>query len=140
VDLSSLTGLFVGAHLQLAAATQTPELVISDDEGKQFLNSAQDVLRHYSVETTQKTIDWIAFIGSFGMMYGTRYIAISNRHARERKERGGERGTVVRPLKFNRPPPPQRSAEATPSPAGDPIHGPLVIEPQFDGENDGVNG
>lgn len=123
-------------------ATQTPELVITDDEGKQFLNSAQDVLRHYSVETTQKTIDWIAFMGSFGMMYGTRYIAVTQRHKRERTERGeGPKGQVIRPLRFNSDRQRQRAAAHDPAPPGDVMHGPMIIEPQIDGDDDhGVNG
>jgi len=121
--------------MQLAEATQTPELVINDDEGKQFLGSAQDVLKHYSVETTQKTIDWIAFIGAFGMIYGTRAIAINQRHKREAEARGGRRGEVIRPLRFRSQ---QRTAEA---PAGEDHAASLIIEPQIDGDGEpGLNG
>lgn len=77
LDLSSITGLFVGAHVLLAAKTGTPELAISEDEGKLFMQRAQSVLRHYSVETTQKTMDWISFIGVTVMIYAPRVVAIS---------------------------------------------------------------
>jgi hypothetical protein len=81
-------------HVQLAAATNTPELAIQFEEGDEFLKRAQAVMSHYSVETTQKTIDWLAFVGVAGMMYGTRYIAINNRNRQERLQRRGS-GVVV---------------------------------------------
>jgi len=101
VDLSGLTGIFVGAHVQLAQATHTPEIAIEFEEGDEFLKRAQAVMSHYSIETTQKTIDWLAFWGVASMMYGTRAIAIRNRHRDERAQRGEQpRGQVIRPLRF----------------------------------------
>ena len=95
--MSGLTALFVGAHIQLAAATDTPELAITEDEGAEFLKRAQNVLRHYSVETTQKTLDWISFYGVIGMMYGTRGVAIYNRRRGEREPRQRpDQGEVIR--------------------------------------------
>lgn len=79
--------MFVGAHILLAAKTNTPELVISEDEGAAFMKAAQNVLRHYSVETTQKTLDWIALLGVAGGIYGTRVGAIMMRNNQEKKER-----------------------------------------------------
>lgn len=68
--------MFVGVHAALAIRTNTPELMISDQEGKAFMSAAQNVLRHYSVETTQKTLDWIAFVGVTCSMYAPRALAI----------------------------------------------------------------
>lgn len=87
--------MFVGVHAMLAMQTKTPELAITDLEGKSFMTAAQNVLRHYSVETTQKTLDWVAFAGIAGGMYGSRIVAIANRKA---EERGGDkaRGKVLR--------------------------------------------
>lgn len=79
LDLSSLTGLFVGAHVLLADRTGVPELAITEDEGQQFMQRAQAVLRHYSVQTTQKAMDWIAFAGVAGMIYIPRVVALANR-------------------------------------------------------------
>lgn len=90
--------MFVGVHLMLAQRTNTPELAIGMDEGEAFMRAAQNVLRHYSVETTQKTLDWIAFAGVAGTMYGTRAVAISNRRAAERAAAGDQeqKGQVLR--------------------------------------------
>lgn len=118
MDLSGLAALFVGAHVQLAAATNTPELAITDDEGEEFLKRAQNVLRHYSIETTQKTLDWIAFYGSVGMMYGTRAIAIYNRQRSERQPQP-RRGEVIRPERFRPRAPVEAPAVAAAAPQVD---------------------
>lgn len=87
MDLSSLTGMFVGLHAILAERTGVPELQMSDDEGKQFMLAAQNVMRHYSVETTQKTLDWIALFGTAGGIYGTRFAAYQMRKNAEKAEK-----------------------------------------------------
>ncbi len=76
--MSSITGLFVGAHVLLAQAIKTPELAITMDEGGQFMKAAQNVARHYDVRTTQKAMDWIAFCGVGCMIYVPRVVAIAN--------------------------------------------------------------
>ena len=87
----------------LAMQLQTPELAISEDEGKEFTIRAQNVMRHYSVETTQKTLDWLAFGGTTVGIYGTRLAAITVRRRQERAEHGRQPGTVVNhPLRFRR--------------------------------------
>jgi len=77
--------MFVGLHVMLAHATGYDALAITDDEGKSFMGAAQNVLRHYSVETTQKTLDWIAFGGVAAGIYAPRIAAIMV----ERGKRGG---------------------------------------------------
>lgn len=77
--------MFVGLHATLAMATKTPELQIDPQEGEAFMRCAQNVMRHYSVETTQKTLDWIALMGCAGTMYGTRFVAIANRKGQARQ-------------------------------------------------------
>lgn len=86
--------MFVGVHALLAAQTQTPELAITEDEGKAFTLAAQNVMRHYSVEATQQTLDWIALAGTCVAIYGTRVAAIQMRKRQERQQRRGA-GTVV---------------------------------------------
>jgi len=90
--------MFVGLHAMVAMQTGTPEIEITPEEGTAFLNAAQNVMRHYSVETTQKTLDWIAFAGVAVGMYGTRAVAIM---ARQRAERSANVSPGRRP-----PPPP----------------------------------
>lgn len=71
-----MNGMFVGLHVLLAERTNVPQLAISEQEGAQFLGAAQNVMRHYSVETTQKTLDWIAFAGVGAGIYFPRIAAI----------------------------------------------------------------
>jgi hypothetical protein len=76
LDLSGIHALFVSTHVVLAKATGVPELTITDAEGEQFLKACENVARHYSVTTTQKTLDWLALIGAGVQIYGTRAMVI----------------------------------------------------------------
>lgn len=86
MDLSSLTGLFVGLHVALAEITKTPELSLSMKEGEDITRATQNVLRHYSVETTQKTIDIAALVGTLAQVYGFRWGAYMLRTRSPRRE------------------------------------------------------
>ncbi len=79
LDLSSLTGMFIGLHMAVARMTDIEELEITDQEGADFMKSAQKVASHYSVTTTQKTMDWIAFAGCAAAMYFPRAIVIARK-------------------------------------------------------------
>lgn len=59
-----------------------------------FLDSAKNVMRHYSVETTQKTLDMVAMIGTVGTIYGPRIVAINIRKAGEKAAKEAGAGTV----------------------------------------------
>jgi hypothetical protein len=78
--------MFVGLHALMAARLDTPELELSEDEGAQFMKAAQNVMRHYSVRTTQKTMDTIAFAGVCVGIYAPRFAALKMRQAMEREQ------------------------------------------------------
>lgn len=82
--------MFVGIHATLAVLTETPELTMTEDEGEAFMKAAQKVAAHYSVQTTQKTIDWLAFMGVTANIYGTRAFAIQMRRQAQKEERSGK--------------------------------------------------
>lgn len=84
--------MFVGIHVLLGELTKTPELGITEEEGKQFMSSAQNVMRHYSVQTTQKTLDWIAFTGVSCTIYAPRIAAVG---FRRRSERTADKNNVT---------------------------------------------
>lgn len=130
-----MTGMFVGLHAALAVRTNTPELMIEPDEGKAFMKSAANVMRHYDVRATQKTLDWIAFIGCAGSIYGTRAFAIAARRAGERQaaQDGGQVIQWPKPVR-PRPEPAQEPAQAGP-PAGP---APADFVPSVVGEYDGA--
>lgn len=98
LDLGAITGMFVGLHALLAERTDTPEIAITEDEGKQFMAAVQNVMRHYSVETTQKSLDWIALMGTASGMYVPRIAAAGVRR------KMAKRGRPARPA-------PQQPAE-----------------------------
>lgn len=84
----------------LASQTETPELEIEQAEGEQFMKAAQNVMRHYGVTATQKSLDMVAFVGVALGMYAPRFAAIRFRKAAEREAKKAPRPapTVV---KFN---------------------------------------
>ena len=109
----------------LASATDTPELVMDMKEGEDFMKSAQNVMRHYSVESSQKTIDWLAFGGTCCMIYGTRFGAYMLRKRSEAKESVQPRGYTV----VSSPAPKQAAPQQQPAP-GDHI----TVEMEYDGQ------
>ena len=126
-----MVGMFVGVHMLLADKTNCPELIIPPDEASGMLSAAQNVLRHYSVETTQKSLDWIAFAGIVGGGYLMRAVAISNRLGAEKRERfeAGQGGA----LQFR----PKRGVKivpeaGAPGPGGGPGQAPAAQPPGAD--------
>lgn len=87
--------MFVGLHMMLANVSETPEWMITPDEGNDFMKAAQNVMRHYSVQSTQKTLDWISLFGVAGGMYGTRVAAISIRKRREKTVKPAPQGENI---------------------------------------------
>lgn len=126
--------MFVGVHVALAMRTGTPELMMTEEEAKGFMKSAQNVLRHYSVQTTQKTLDWIAFVGAAGSIYGTRAFAIAARRAGERQAKEASGQVLQWPVK----PKPRPEEVAAPPPNAPPSYVPSV-HPGDDGEFNGFN-
>lgn len=74
--------MLVGVTVMLARATESPEFEVSAEEAKAWLGSAQNVMRHYSVQTTQKTLDWIALMGATGGIVAPRIVAAKIRKSR----------------------------------------------------------
>jgi len=76
--------MFVGMHVMMAERTNTPELMMGMPEGEAFMGAVQNVMRHYSVQTTQKTLDFIALFGTASAMYAPRVVAYNLRKKAER--------------------------------------------------------
>lgn len=90
---------------------------LSEPEAKEFAKAAANVARHYSTQTTQKTIDFIALAGIMGGVYGTRLMAISERRKDEKRNGGGDRGKVLHFRPRNGARPQVRSVEDVEEPA-----------------------
>ncbi|HEY1881107.1 MAG TPA: hypothetical protein VGG68_14365 [Caulobacteraceae bacterium] len=112
--MSRLAGMFAGLHVMLADATGTPELALSEDDAADFMGDAQRVLRHYRLQTQQRTIDWITFMGTCGAIYGTRAVAIRLRWASEGRRGGARPASGQRPriVPFAAPGPPVGDSDA----------------------------
>lgn len=109
LDLSSLTGLFVGFHVVLAERTGVPELGMTMEEGIGLQKSIENVARHYPINTTQKALDWAALVGTLGMLYGTRFGSYMVRKSAERRPLAS-----VHPIRPAPVQPAPRAAEAAP--------------------------
>lgn len=103
--------MLAGTMALLAMRTDTPELMVTQDEEAAFLMRVQNVMRHYGTKTNQKALDWAALVGTTANLAWPRAVAI---HQRRKAERGdtGERGQV---LHFR---PRARPAEAQPGDTG----------------------
>lgn len=77
--------MFVGLHAAIAMATHNPEIQIGEDQGAAFMGAAQNVMRHYGVTSTQKSIDWLVLWGAGLGMYVPMISAIRFRQAEEKR-------------------------------------------------------
>ena len=68
--------MIVGISAMLALQTGFEQIEAGEDEVRGWLKAAQRVARHYSVKTTQKALDWIAFSGISAQVWGTRAVAV----------------------------------------------------------------
>lgn len=69
----------------LSERVGVPEIAMEMSEGEQLAQAAQNVLRHYPVETTQKALDWGVAFCTVGMIYGNRFGAYMLRRAAEKR-------------------------------------------------------
>jgi len=69
--------MLIGISTMLAFKTGIEEFAIGEDEMTAWLRAASTVSNHYSIETTQKTLDWVAFGGISLQIFGTRAVAIA---------------------------------------------------------------
>lgn len=89
--------MLVGMSTMLAMKTNIAEFEVAEDEMKAFMGAASNVARHYSVETTQKTLDWIAFAGIGVQIFGTRAVAIGLQLKNKERGKGGPSAVVPFP-------------------------------------------
>jgi hypothetical protein len=108
--LSGLAGVLVGLTESIAQWRNVPEIGLDPAEAKELMARTQDVLRHYSIETTQKGADFIALFGTVSMIVGTRIGAYNLRvRMEEERQKGAFRPSVVVPM-------PQAPSQPQPTP------------------------
>lgn len=81
-------------HTSLAAMTQTPELMLAEEEAKGLSESGLTLLSLYDIRPDPKIEAAIIFASQVGLVYGTRIVAIKNRKAAEAKAKREQKATV----------------------------------------------
>jgi len=79
LKLDKLADMLVKIHTGLAVVTKSPEMLIDKSEATDVVNSGTELLEFYDLNPDPKTVAWLNFLGTMGMVYGTRVMAISNR-------------------------------------------------------------
>lgn len=70
-------------------------VALTPEETDGFLKAAQNVARHYSVETTQRTLDWAAFVAISAQVFGTRALTVVIHNSRTKRAAPNGGATVV---------------------------------------------
>jgi hypothetical protein len=98
VDLTGLAGMLAGCMTMASLNFNAPEWQVGEVEAKEYLVHVQNVMRHYSADSTQKSIDVAMLIFASSMFLGTRSAAtmVRLREEREGKRAPGKFGGVVR--------------------------------------------
>jgi hypothetical protein len=89
--------MLAGCMTMGAVQFQAPEWEVGEPEAKEYLTHVQNVMRHYSVESTQKSIDTAMLVFASAMFLGTRSVATMARMREEKegKRKPADRGSVV---------------------------------------------
>jgi hypothetical protein len=80
----------------LAGVTQTPELLLDQDEAKRLAHASASVAAFYNVEASAKALAWTNLAMTAGAIYGTRLLAIRMRTKSEQPQRSAT-VTEIRP-------------------------------------------
>jgi hypothetical protein len=122
LDLTGLTAIWAGVHLQLARLADCPAIAMTEGEAKGFLIAWQNYLRHYSIAATQRTVDLVTACGVTLFLYVPRGMALAerrrhgiggNKPPREAREPSGP----IPLFRFN---PPPNGAQPPPGAASEP--------------------
>ena len=123
--------MLVGVSTMLALRTGYEEVELTEAETRSWLKAAQKVARHYSIETTQKTLDWIAFAGVSAQVFGSRAVAVAVRRRTESPREPRTRPS--RPAQVFPFPGRETAASGPPAPGAGPSVPPGPVEDQPEG-------
>jgi hypothetical protein len=110
--LSAFVGIWCGLHAQVAQLSGNPELAISEDDGRAFLGSLQNVLRHYPITASQKALDWAAFAFTASFIYVPRFAAVQKRNHERPGNPPPPMSEGVGSFRFTQPPPGRANGSA----------------------------
>lgn len=101
---------------------------MSEGDAKTLMASAQNVLRHYSIQATQRAVDWLTFGSVAAFMYVPRAAALAQRIRRPPAQPQQQWGGTAQVFQFVQPP-------SQPPQAQPPPHG-AAVEPDYAGEGE----
>lgn len=99
-DQANLRGLdiaeiLLSAHMMLAIALKTPQLVLEKTEAEKLEEAIQRVWRHYPMDVSQKHLDISMALFTVASIYGTRAVAIFTESRVNQRAQPRESGGVV---------------------------------------------
>lgn len=71
--------ILLSIHAMLAGMLKTPELELDPSEAKLLGDAAENVMKHYDVTASAKTIAWVNLAMICGQVYGPRIFAMQMR-------------------------------------------------------------
>lgn len=113
LDVDLFAQQLVGMHMIAAKLLNAPELMIGPDEAKNLAKAIQNIMKHYSINVSPKTIAMMQFMGVAAAIYAPRAIMIANRkgheaqHKKQQNANAGFSPASPMPGAFDQPPPPQ---------------------------------
>jgi hypothetical protein len=71
----------------LAMTFQAQELALTVEQADAYAIAAQDVMAHYDMGTTAKTMAWVNLMGAMGAIYWDKFKQVSARKSAEKAAR-----------------------------------------------------
>lgn len=94
LDLGTVQNSLIIAHYGLAAAFNAPELALTQDQADAYARAASDVMSHYDMGATAKTIAWVNLVTAMGGIYWGKLSAIAARKASEKAQKVRSNGAA----------------------------------------------
>lgn len=115
LDVDLFAQQLMGMHLIAAKLLRAPELIIGPDEAKNLAKAVQNLMKHYSINVSPKTVALMQLAGVAAAVYAPRAIMIANRKGKEAQHKKQAQNPMSGftpspdpvPGAFDQPPPPQ---------------------------------
>lgn len=86
-SVDALTRVLAIVHMGLAAATKSPEMMLTEDEAKSLSQATVNVLQHFDISPDPKIEAIVGLVVTAGTIYGPKLYTINERKKEEREER-----------------------------------------------------
>jgi hypothetical protein len=86
-SIDGLTKVLVILHTGIAGISNTPELVIDEDEGRMLAAATANVMEEFDLKPDPKVQAIVGLVVAAGTVYGPRTVLIQMRKAQEKREK-----------------------------------------------------